>query len=416
MRRATACVLALFIAVGPGCRTVLAANETVADATVRARLQHLLDDYVAQRSEGEGISGAALRADIGTRRETVAVFSGTDGLPGRKPIGPETLFQIGSNTKHFTAALILKLEAMGKLDIHQTVGQWLPQYRAWRETSIEALLNMTSDIPNYSETEEIGMLIAADIHHQFAPQDLIAAVDPEQGRHLASPGGWFYSNTNDILAGLIIERASGLSYRAALQTLILEPLHLRDTFYSDGAYPRAVLRRVPRGLYENRDCLLYQPTPCTQSSLAPLLGKDMRTQNLSWAGAAGAMISTPRDLARWIRDLFSLRLFPKRELDEMTAIVSEKTGQPIREVSADDPSGFGLNLARKYAPEPGGAFWFYQGTTLGFRAIFAYWPQHDLVITAMTNSQPATGEDQFGATVVSGALRILADTGRLHTK
>jgi len=410
MRRVTACAIAFLVTLDLGCPAALA------DTTVKARLRHLLDDYVAQRSEAEGITGAALRADIGARRQTIAVFSGTDGLPDKKPIGPETLFQIGSNTKHFTAALILKLEAMGKLDIHQTVGQWLPQYRAWRDTSIQSLLNMTSDIPNYSETQEIGGKVAADIHHQFTPQDLVAAVDPDQGRELASSSGWFYSNTNDILAGLIIERASGMSYGAALQKLILGPLHLRETFYSDGAYPRAVLQHVPRGLYENEDCLLYQPKPCTQSTLAPLIGQDMRMQNLSWAGAAGGIIATPRDLDRWIRDLFSLRVFSKKQLDEMTSMVSEKTGLPIREVSADDPSGFGLNLARKYAPEPGGAFWFYQGTTLGFRAIFAYWPQHDLVITAVTNSQPRTGEDQFGRTVVNGALRVLLDAGQLRAK
>jgi D-alanyl-D-alanine carboxypeptidase len=410
MGRATACVIALLLAASPFC------GALAADATVKARLQHLLDDYVAQRSQAESISGAALRADIGTRHQIVAVFSGTDGLADNKPIGPDTLFQIGSNTKHFTAALMLKLEAMGKLDIHQTLGRWLPQYRAWRETSIQSLLNMTSAISNYSETEEIGQIVSADLNHQFTPKRLIAAVDPDDGKHLPSPSGWFYSNTNDILAGLIIEAASGMSYKAALETLILKPLRLRDTFYSDGPYPPAVLKRVPRGLYENQGCLLYQPTPCTRSTLAPLIGKDMRTQNLTWAGAAGAMISTPRDLDRWIRDLFSRRVFPQKQLDEMTAIVSEKTGSPLPEVSAADPAGFGLNLARMYAPEPDGALWFYQGTTLGFRAIFAYWPQHDLVITAMTNSQPPDGEDQFGKTVVNGALRILEEAGWLRTK
>jgi D-alanyl-D-alanine carboxypeptidase len=411
MGRATACVIAFFLTVSPFCLPARAA-----DATVKARLQQLLDDYVARRSQAEGISSVALRADIGTRRQIVAVFSGTDGLADKQPIGPDTLFQIGSNTKHFTAALVLKLEAMGKLDIRQTVGRWLPQYRAWRDVSIQSLLNMTGPIPNYTETEEIGAVVGADLNHQFTPKRLIAAVDPDAGKRLPSPSGWFYSNTNNILAGLIIEAASGMSYKAALETLIFEPLGLRDTFYSDGPYPSAVLQRVPRGLYENRDCLLYQPKPCTRSTLAPLIGKDMRTQNLSWAGAAGAMISTPRDLDQWIRDLFSLRLFPQKQLDEMTAIVSEKTGLAIPEVSAEDPAGFGLNLARMYAPEPGGALWFYQGTTLGFRAIFAYWPQHDLVITAITNSQPPDGEDQFGKTVVSGALRILEDAGWLRTK
>jgi D-alanyl-D-alanine carboxypeptidase len=409
LRTIAAYVIAyLVIAVAPCCQMAQAAEDSA-----KSRLQHVLDEYVAQRSDAEGISGAALTLDAGSRHPILSVFSGRDGLSGAKPIGSETLFQIGSNTKHFTAALVLKLEAMGKLDIHQTVGHWLPQYRTWRDTTIQSLLNMTSAIPNYSETQEIGQIEAADIHHQFPPRALIAAVDPGEGWHLPTPSGWFYSNTNDILASLIIERASGMSYETALRKLILEPLQLRDTFYSDGPYPRAVLNRVPRGLYENQDCLDYQPKPCGRSTLAPLIGQDMRTQNLSWAAAAGGMISNPRDLDRWVRDLFSLRMFPKKQFDEMTSMVSDKTGLSISDVSAADPSGFALNLGRKYAPEPGGPFWFYQGTTLGFRALFAYWPQHDLVITAITNSQPRTGQDQFAPAVVDGARRIVQDAGWL---
>jgi len=386
------------------------------DAAVTSRLQQALDAYVAQRGKVEGISGVSLHVDLGAHRAPIAVFSGSDGRDHAKPIGPDTLFQIGSNTKHVTAGLILKLEAAGKLDINQTVGDWLPQYPAWRQVTIRSLLNMTSDIPNYSETEEIGQIVASDLHHQFTAQELIAAVDPDNGKHLPPNTGWFYSNTNNILAGLIIEAASGMSYKEALYRLILNPLHLRDTYYSDGAYPNHVLERVPRGLYENAECLLYQPVPCTSSTLAPLIGQDMSGENLSWAGPAGALVSTPHDLARWIRALFRLRVFPQKQLDEMTTIVSQDTGLPIPDVSPDDPRGFGLDLGRIYAAQMGGGFWFYQGTTLGFRAIFAYWPQYDLVITAATNSQPPTGEDQFGSMVVGSAFAILRDAGRLEQR
>ena len=263
------------------------------DAAVTAQLQQLIDAYVKERAPIEGLSGAALQVDRGAGHPIISVFAGNDGLPDAKPIGPDTLFQIGSNTKAFTAALILKLEAAGKLRLDDTIGRWLPQYPAWRDVTIRSLLNMTSPIPNYSETVEIGKIEAADIHHQFSDKDLIGFVDPANGHSFPPATGWFYSNTNYILAGLIIEAASGMNYEHALTTMILEPLGLKDTFYPDGPHPGPAalgsqIARVPRALYMLQDCLDYQPKPCSVSTLAPLIGKDMRTQNMSWAGPAGS--------------------------------------------------------------------------------------------------------------------------------
>jgi D-alanyl-D-alanine carboxypeptidase len=368
---------------------------------VEAALQETIDTYLAERREAETISGVALLVDPG-RGQPIEVFTGINGRDGT-PIGENTLFQIGSNTKHFTAALVLKLEATGLLDIDQTVGDWLPQYPAWAKVTIRSLLNMTADIPNYSETVEIGGTTARDPQHQFTYEELVAAV---YGKDLPRPSGWFYSNTNNILAALIIEAASGMSYQEALRNL-LHSLHLNNTYYADGRYPNRVLARLPVGIYNNPACLMYQPAPCTETTLAPLLGQDVSTDSVSWAGPAGAIISNPRDLAKWIRALFSLRVLPQKQLDEMTQIVSQRTGLPIKDTSAADPLGFGFDLGRAYREELGGSFWFYQGTTLGFRAVFAYWPQYDLVITAATNSQPPEGDDQFLPRVVGGAFKVL---------
>jgi D-alanyl-D-alanine carboxypeptidase len=144
------------------------------DKTVVAQIQQTLDDYVTQRAPIEGITGVSLHIDLGDPGPIIEAFSGNDGLPDNAPIDSDTLFQIGSNTKHFTAALVLKLEAEGKLNINQTVGDWLPKYRAWSGVTIRQLLNMTSDIPNYTETVAIGEIIAADIHHQFTKRELVA--------------------------------------------------------------------------------------------------------------------------------------------------------------------------------------------------------------------------------------------------
>jgi D-alanyl-D-alanine carboxypeptidase len=132
-------------------------------------------------------------------------------------------------------------------------------------------------------------------------------------------------------------------------------------------------------------------------------------QNRSWAAEAGAIISNPRDLASWIRALFDKRVVPAKQLEEMSTLVSNKTGLALPEVTPDEPGGFGLGLGRFYRKELGGAYWFYEGETLGFRTIFAYWPQDDLLITGSVNSRPPNGEDKFGPTVIGGAFMALRE-------
>jgi D-alanyl-D-alanine carboxypeptidase len=385
------------------------------EALLKTRLQEATDSYVAQRAEAEHFTGLELQVSLGKGTPAIVVSSGTDGrLPDPQPMDKRTLFQIGSNNKSFTAAIILKLEAEELLNIDQTVGDWLPQYPAWKSVTIRSLLNLTSGIPDYAETAEIAQKMASDIHHQFTPAELIAAVDPDQGSMVPPTTGYDYSNTNYILAGLIIEKASGMSYREALRTLILKPVHLRDTHYSDGPYSDYVLDREPSSFFWDPSCPKYQPQPCPPNVRAPLLGQDMRTNNLSWGGPAGAMVATLGDLTRWYRALFGGRVLPPPQFSEMRSFVSVKTGLPIPEVTAADPVGFSLGLQLVYVSDPSnGPYSEYLGETFGSRALIAYWPQYDLVITMCANSSSGAANNQLASTGLASVFAALKDTGAI---
>jgi CubicO group peptidase (beta-lactamase class C family) len=83
------------------------------DNNVITQIQQTLDDYLAQRHDIEGVSAVYLHVDLGDPGPVIEAYSGSDGLRDNAPINGDTLFQIGSNTKHFEAAVVLKLEAGG---------------------------------------------------------------------------------------------------------------------------------------------------------------------------------------------------------------------------------------------------------------------------------------------------------------
>lgn len=402
LRRRAAIFAILTLALIDCSGSAVAASASQGKA-LKAALQKNLQDYLDQRAVVEHISAVSLtvtfRGDpnpinlaVGTTR------FGTDKYSNGKPVTPSDLFQIGSNTKSFTSALILQLEAAGVLSIDDKLGKWLPQYPAWNDITIRQLLNMTSGIPTYDHTDALNHDYGDNPNMKSTPADLVAYVYPK----MKTPGEQFeYSNTGYILAQMIIDKASPHhSYEADLQNLITSN-GLKNTFYEPYFYPSVVTHRLVSGYYVNTD------PPVTPK----LIGTDTSGYSLGWAQAAGGMVSTTQDLATWVRALFEGNVLQPKQKDELMSLVSVKTGQSIQQTSTADPAAFGLGVFQITDPNLG-RFWGYQGSTIGYRATYAYFPETGLIICVFTNSQTTHDENRINEVLYPALYLTLKNFGK----
>ncbi len=382
---------------------LLVAGAALGDAapTQAERVQAALDGWLAARAAPEGVTGISAYVSFATPGPNIEAFAGKTGHGADDPpVDQNTLFAMGSTSKSFAAAVILLLEAKGVLSIDDTVGKWLPQYPAWGEVSIRHLLDMTSGIPNYSETEFISHAWVEEPKRNLTAEELIEAAYPSATHQLPVTKGYHYSNTNYILAGMIAAKAAGKPYAELVREMILEPQGLHSTFYTPETYPPEVIARLAHGYFENTACAEYQPPDCKETWNQPLIGQDVREDSTSWAQAAGGAISNARDVSRWMRAVFEGRVVPPKQQAEWMSMVSLKTGEPITELTPDDPQGYALGIAQGLMG-PLDKVWFYQGMTLGYRTLYVWFENDDLLVTVQTNSQPDDDENKLNDAAIA---------------
>ncbi|HKU80750.1 MAG TPA: serine hydrolase domain-containing protein [Candidatus Tumulicola sp.] len=386
MRLYVVALLALMLLAAP-------ARAGEPDAALRASLQRDIDAHLAARSKSEHISAISVSISLHGGSQFINLAAGTTTYGGSTPITPQTLWQIGSVTKSFTAAAILQLEAQGKLSIDQIVGDWLPQYPAWKNVTIRRLLNMTSGIPSYDRVPAMLEAYVKNRKRTFTTAELLDYAYPGKPHAPPPTTGFDYSNTNYLLCQLIIERASHNGYASEIDRRFLHSsVGLTSTYYAQTQYPASVLDRMLSGyLFSDEGAM---------APLAPLLGADVRDDTVSWMQGAGGMVSTPEDVARWARALYAGPMLAPKQRAELQTFVSMKTGEPIADTSVSEPSGFGLGVWQLREPTAG-TVRYYEGETNGYRMMYLYFPQQDAVIALGANSAVPLKQDRLGTLAVT---------------
>jgi D-alanyl-D-alanine carboxypeptidase len=263
---------------------------------------------------------------------------------------------------------------------------------------------MTSGIPGYDTVPAMLEDYAKNPTRNLTIAELIAYVYPANPHAPPPTNGYDYSNTNYLLAELIIERVTGNSYANELERRFLHSdIGLTSSYYAGTQYPASVLDRMVSGYFFSHDA--------DNAGLAPLLGHDVRDYSVSWMKSAGAIVSTPEDLTRWARALYTGPMLAPKQRAELKELVSTKTGAPIETTSLSDPRGFGLGIAQLTTPQTG-TVWFYEGMTLGYRMVHLYFPRQDAVIAFGMNSQPDSKENSSGKLAVT-IYETLHAAGRL---
>ncbi|MCX5429343.1 beta-lactamase family protein [Streptomyces sp. NBC_00257] len=326
MRQRTARISSLALAVaatvgaaafGPSAQAAPAFTAPGHEAT-RAALRAVVD-------KGELPGVAAMARD--SRGSWYGAAGHADTATGRER-SPGDHFRGASITKTFIATVLLQLEAEGRLSLDDTVEHWLPGlvrdngYDGNRIT-LRALLNHTSGIADHTSDpafihDAAGPGFPEHRYDTHTPEELVAVAlkqppvpDPEK-----TP---LYSNTNYVLAGMVIERATGRSYAQETTRRIIRPLKLRGTSFP-GTAPQMP---DPHPVGYSR---LHQEAPDAEIH-------DATEQNMTWLGASGDIISTGGDLNRFQRALMNGRLLPSAQMAEM-----------LDEVPLGDGTGYGLGV------------------------------------------------------------------------
>ena len=331
------------------------------------RLQAALDDCLVD-SEVKGASVAVILPDETLWRGVTGISHDTVKM------SPDMSFAIGSITKNMVAALVLELAEEGKLSLEDPISRWLPPYpHVDGAITIRQMLCHTSGLFMFWDNQQIWDDLIQYRNRVFTPEEVLGYLNEPY----FPPGeGYRYSNTNYLLAAMIITRVTGSTLSTELRGRFWEPLGLRSACLPiEEPYPENMAHVWGWNFEENgayRDVTLLP-----------------RTSHDTIAYGSAGIFMTAEDLARWTHSLFNGRVISGEFLAQM------------QNFEAEGSHGHGLGLDRLGRRTVGRLRAVgHGGANIGTSAYMVYLPDHDVSIAVMIN--------HFGGTTLARTVRVLS--------
>ncbi|APR82744.1 D-alanyl-D-alanine carboxypeptidase [Minicystis rosea] len=265
---------------------------------------------------------------------------------------PESLWQIGSSTKTFIAATVLNLAEAGELGVDDALADYLPDFPNAENITLRQLLNHTSGIFDYLQTPEVTQAVQAHPGSAVTADQLIAYATAHPPNF--EPGkGWAYSNTNFIILGRVIEKATGADLGETVRARSIALAGLGHTFLASAEEPVGAL--VPG----------FQGGPEVTTLVNP-----------TWFGTAGSMRSTVSDVLEWAEKLYGTDdvLSPAAKAEMTTTVATDvsylRYGMGLVQWDASKTAGNGVAY---------GHF----GFVPGYQTEFLYHPETKVAIVAL---------------------------------
>ncbi len=329
------------------------AAQARAQGTLPGGMRASIDSAVADVLAKTGAPSASI-AVVREGQIAYARAYGSARLDPATPATPDMRYSIGSISKQFTAAAVLLLAERGKLSLDDKVSRWLPDLTRANDVSVRQLLSMTSGYQDYWPQDYV-------MPFMLQPTTARQTVDNWGKKPLDFEPGtrWQYSNTNYVIAGMIVEQVSGMPLVTFLRQEVFTPLRMQSVVIADEG---------PLGPTDPQAYLRYALGP---PRVAPKEGR-------GWLFAAGELAMTAHDLALW-----DLSVIEQKVLQP----ASYRAQQTTTLLADGAATGYGLGVS--VGMVEGHRVISHGGGVSGFTTQNAIYPDDRAAVVALTNGESA---------------------------